>query len=45
MGAVMTQYAEQHFRTVENLIFEWARAIDENRVEAICDLLLATGDY
>jgi anthranilate 1,2-dioxygenase small subunit len=44
-GAAMTQHAEHHFRAVENLIFEWARAIDENRVEAICDLLLADGRY
>lgn len=36
---------EQHFRAVENLIFEWARAIDENRVEAICDLMLAQARY
>ncbi len=33
----------QHFRAVENLICEWARAIDENRVEAICDLFAADG--
>lgn len=36
---------ENHFRCVENLIFEWARAIDEDRVEAICDLLLPEGRY
>lgn len=36
---------ESHYRAVENLIFEWARAIDENRVEAICDLLLPEGRY
>jgi anthranilate 1,2-dioxygenase small subunit len=36
---------QQHFRSVENLIFEWARAIDENRVEAICDLLQPEGRY
>jgi anthranilate 1,2-dioxygenase small subunit len=36
---------EQHFRPVENLVCEWARAIDENRVEAICDLLAADGRY
>jgi anthranilate 1,2-dioxygenase small subunit len=36
---------EKHFRAVENLIFEWARAIDENRVEAICDLLLHDARY
>jgi anthranilate 1,2-dioxygenase small subunit len=36
---------QQHFRSVENLIFEWARAIDENCVEAICDLLQPEGRY
>ncbi len=41
----MALQAEQYFRAVENLIFEWARAIDENRVEAICDLLIADGRY
>jgi anthranilate 1,2-dioxygenase small subunit len=36
---------EAYFRSVENLIHEWARAIDEDRVEAICDLLLSAGRY
>lgn len=36
---------EQHFRAVENLVHEWARAIDENRVEAICALLAPQGRY
>jgi anthranilate 1,2-dioxygenase small subunit len=36
---------EQHLRAVENLVYEWARAIDENRVEAICDLLAPQGSY
>ena len=36
---------EQHFRAVENLIYEWARAVDEDRVEAICDLLAPDGRY
>jgi anthranilate 1,2-dioxygenase small subunit len=36
---------ENHFRSVENLIYEWARAIDEDQVEAICDLLLPEGRY
>lgn len=36
---------EAHFRPVENLLYEWARAIDENRVEAICELLLPDGRY
>lgn len=35
----------EYYRAVENLIFEWARAIDENRVEAIADLLSSTGRY
>lgn len=36
---------EHHFRGVENLVHEWARAIDEDRVEAICDLLQPEGRY
>jgi anthranilate 1,2-dioxygenase small subunit len=36
---------EPHFRAVENLVHEWARAIDENRVEAICELMLPEGRY
>jgi anthranilate 1,2-dioxygenase small subunit len=36
---------EHHFRAVENLIHEWARAVDENRVEAICELLAPDGRY
>lgn len=36
---------EQHFRAVENLVHEWARAIDENRVEAICELMAPDGRY
>ena len=36
---------EQHHRAVENLVYEWARAIDENRVEAVCDLMLPEGRY
>lgn len=36
---------EQHFRAVENLLYEWARAIDENRVEDICTLLAPEGRY
>jgi anthranilate 1,2-dioxygenase small subunit len=36
---------EQHFRAVENLVSEWARAIDENRVEDICELLAPDGRY
>ncbi len=41
----MPLISEQHFRSVENLVFEWARAIDENRVEAICELLVPQGRY
>ncbi|MBL0420069.1 nuclear transport factor 2 family protein [Ramlibacter sp. AW1] len=36
---------EEHFRAVENLVHEWARAIDENRVEAIAELMLPKGRY
>jgi anthranilate 1,2-dioxygenase small subunit len=36
---------EQSFRAVENLVHEWARAIDENRVEAICELMAPDGRY
>jgi anthranilate 1,2-dioxygenase small subunit len=36
---------EQHHRAVENLVHEWARAIDENRVESICELLAPDGRY
>jgi anthranilate 1,2-dioxygenase small subunit len=41
----MSAQHEQHFRAVENLIYEWARAIDEDRVEAIAELLLPDGRY
>ncbi len=36
---------DTHHRAVENLIYEWARAIDENRVEDIAALLTADGRY
>ena len=36
---------ENHFRAVENLVHEWARCIDENRVEAVCELMLPDGRY
>jgi anthranilate 1,2-dioxygenase small subunit len=36
---------EEHFRAVENLVYEWARAVDENRVEAICGMLAPEGRY
>ncbi len=41
----MTTQHDTHFRAVENLIYEWARAIDEDRVEAIADLMLSEGRY
>lgn len=41
----MSAQHEQHFRAVENLLYEWARAIDEDRVEAIAELLLPDGRY
>jgi anthranilate 1,2-dioxygenase small subunit len=36
---------EADYRAVENLIYEWARAIDENRVEEIAALLTGDGEY
>jgi anthranilate 1,2-dioxygenase small subunit len=36
---------DTHHRAVENLIHEWARRIDENQVESICDLLAPNGRY
>lgn len=36
---------DEHFRAVENLVYEWARAIDEDRVEDICALMLPEGRY
>jgi anthranilate 1,2-dioxygenase small subunit len=36
---------EHHFRAVENLVYEWARAIDDNRVEDACELLAEDGRY
>ena len=36
---------EQHYRAVENLLQEWARCIDENRVEAVAELMLPEGRY
>jgi len=41
----MTTTLDTHFRTVENLIYEWARHIDEDHVEAITDLMLEDGRY
>lgn len=36
---------EIEHRLIEHLIFEWARRIDENRVEAITELLAPNGRY
>ena len=41
----MTTTLDTHFRAVENLIYEWARHIDEDHVEAITDLMLEDGRY
>jgi anthranilate 1,2-dioxygenase small subunit len=41
---MMTAYNTQ-FRAVENLIYEWARQIDEDHVEAITHLMLEDGRY
>ena len=38
-------YFEPHYRRVEQLIYAWARAIDEDRVEDIATMLLDTGRY
>jgi len=34
----MTEF-ENHYRPVEQLIYAWARTIDEDRVESIADLM------
>lgn len=41
----MNPQHDTHFRAVENLIYEWARAIDEDRVEDIANLLVPEGRY
>ncbi|WP_408594827.1 aromatic-ring-hydroxylating dioxygenase subunit beta [Limnohabitans sp.] len=41
----MKMYAESHHRAVENLIYEWARLIDEDQVEAVTQLLQDDGRY
>lgn len=41
----MNMFCEPHFRAVENLIYEWARLIDEDQVEAVTELLLSDGRY
>jgi anthranilate 1,2-dioxygenase small subunit len=41
----MSLLHEQHFRAIENLIYEWARAIDEDRIESIAELMEPEGRY
>jgi anthranilate 1,2-dioxygenase small subunit len=41
----MSAAHDTHYRAVENLIYEWARAIDEDRVEDIATLLSDDGQY
>ena len=36
---------EEHYRAVENLVHEWARLIDDDCVEGICELLAPNGRY
>lgn len=38
-------YFENQFRQCEQLIFAWARAIDEDRVEAIAEMIEPNGRY
>ncbi len=37
--------AEAEQRAIEGLVFEWARAIDEDRLEALAALLVEDGEY
>lgn len=37
--------ADAAFRAIEQLVHEWARAIDENRLEDLADLLTEDGEY
>lgn len=41
----MVEVDEKTFRAVENLLYEWARAIDENRSESLAALLIEQGEY
>lgn len=41
----MTLLDERLYRSIENLIYEWARAIDENRVEDAAALLTEDAEY
>jgi len=36
---------ESHYRPIEQLIYAWARAIDEDRVEDITGMMIETGRY
>ncbi len=36
---------EKHYRPIEQLIYSWARTIDENRVEQIADFMQDAGRY
>jgi anthranilate 1,2-dioxygenase small subunit len=45
LGARLEASIQRQIRPVENLVFEWARAIDEDRVEAIAELLAPQGRY
>ena len=40
----MTEF-EKHYRPIEQLIYAWARTIDENRVEQIVDFMQDAGRY
>ena len=40
----MTEF-ENHYRPVEQLIYNWARTIDEDRVEQITDFMQESGRY
>jgi anthranilate 1,2-dioxygenase small subunit len=37
--------AEATRRAIEGLVYEWARAVDENRLEDLADLLTEDGEY
>lgn len=41
----MTQVEERVHRAVENLVYEWARRIDEDRLEELDQLLVDAGEY
>ena len=36
---------ERAYRAIENLLYEWARAIDEDRVEDAAALFTENGEY